>query len=154
MMRALITVASTLALVACASAEKPYHFVTPHAKDAIDVVARTLAAQGQVPLTIDPKTGIVVTHWEDTGFHYGYIGHHQTATLIRRYTVTLARGEHGDAVSVRQDTRRCAVNDYSISGPHVWGTCETMERIVDSQNAELRALGKKLEAALAHPHSP
>ena len=122
-------------LVACAAPQKPVQFVT-QVQDPIGVVSRTFAAQGQTIEKTDPQTGIVQTAWADTGFGYGFI-HDVGATLHRRYTVVIG----GKDVTLRADTRKCALVAGSLA-------CEEVTGLVPKHQEELNQMGATLQAAM------
>ena len=145
----LFLVAAPLALLACTSPQRPYHFVAPHlADDVADTVARTLAAQGHEPAKIDRRAGIITTKWENTGFRYGFLMA-KPATLVRRYIVTIAPGSVGDEVTVRQDGKRCQELGYYIVEPEVFGICATAGSLVEQHQEELDSLGQTIQGALS-----
>ncbi len=145
----LLLLAVPLALLACVAPQRPYHFVSPHlADDVADTVARTLAAQGHQPATIDRRTGIVITKWEDTGFRYGFV-EGKEAVLVRRYTVTIAPGTVGDEVTVRQDGKRCQMGGFTLGDVEVRGPCEVADGVIEKHQQELDALGQTIQGALS-----
>jgi hypothetical protein len=145
----LFLLAAPLALAACVSPQRPYHFVAPHlADDVADTVARTLAAQGHQPAKIDRRAGIITTKWENTGFRYGFVMN-KPATLVRRYTVTIAPGSVGDEVTVRQDGKRCQELGYYIEEPEVLGICVVEGSLVEQHQQELDSLGQTIQGALS-----
>jgi hypothetical protein len=145
----LLLLAAPLALLACVSPQRPFHFVSPHlANDVTDTVARTLAANGHQPAQIDRRTGIVITKWEDTGFRYGFV-QGKEATLVRRYTVTIAPGSVGDDVTVRQDGKRCQTGGFTLGDLEVRGPCEVSNDLIEQHQQELDALGATIQGALS-----
>jgi hypothetical protein len=138
-----------LALLACTAPQRPFHFVSPHVVgDVTDTVARTLAASGHQPVTIDRRTGIVITKWEDTGFRFGFV-EGKEAVIVRRYTVTIAPGSVGDDVTVRQDGKRCQMGGYTLGDVEVRGPCEVANDVVETHQRELDALGATIQGALS-----
>ena len=131
-----------VALVACVSPQTPVTFLTPTMPArALDTVVRTLAAEGQSPASVDRQANVVQTEWQNTGFGYGQV-QGVNATIVRRYTVTLALWEAGTNVTVRMDAKRCPAGDLRA-------TCEEASGIPGSMQKDLDALGAKLRAALA-----
>lgn len=141
--------AAPLGLLACTAPQRPFQFVSPHLNaDVTDTVARTLAANGHQPATIDRRTGIVNTKWEDTGFRYGFV-QGKEATIVRRYTVTIAPGAAGDSVTVRQDGKRCQTGGYTLGDLEVRGACEVANEVIEQHQQELDALGATIQGALS-----
>ena len=60
----------TLGAVACGHAPTPYSFTATQAANDIDVVVRTLQANGLKPAQIDRQLGTVTTLWFDTGYQF------------------------------------------------------------------------------------
>jgi hypothetical protein len=144
-----LLLAAPLALLACLAPQRPFHFVSPRVSaDVVDSVARTLAANGHQPANIDRAVGIVTTKWEDTGFKYGFV-QGKEATLVRRYTVTIAPGAAADDVTVRQDSKRCQTGGYTLGDLDVRGPCEVEDALIPQHQQELDALGQTLQGALA-----
>lgn len=144
-----LLLAAPLALAACVSPQVPYHFVSPHlGEDATATVARTLATNGHQPASIDRRNGIVMSKWEDTGFHYGFV-QGKEATLVRRYTVTIAPGSVGDEITVRQDGKRCQVGGYTLGDLEVRGPCEVVSDLIEMHQKELDALGQSIQGSLS-----
>jgi len=137
-------------VAACAEVQLPVRFALAPAQAgpaAVDNLVRALAASGITPATVDRQTGIVQTEWQDTNFMYGQV-QDQTATIVRRYTITLAPAGSGLEVLVRMDTQRCAQGTFS-SGPNGFhGTCVQMDGVVAQHQKDLNALGAKLKQAL------
>jgi len=117
---------------------------------ALDTVSRTLAAEGQTPAATDRAANIVTTEWKDTGFRYGMI-QGVSATILRRYTVTLAPAGEGSNVTVRIDAKRCQQGGFTIGGTDVRGLCEEQTDLPGSMQKELDALGAKMRTALGAP---
>jgi hypothetical protein len=134
---------------ACGALEKPVTFATSVAPDAaIDTVSRTLASEGQAPRNVDRQANIVETEWKDTGYLYGQV-HGTDATIVRRFTVTLAPSAEGSLTSVRMDAKRCARGAFVPGSSDPRGPCEEMTVIPGSMQTDLDGLGAKLRAALA-----
>jgi len=132
----------------CAEVQKPYQFTAAHPPDdAVDNVARTLAANGHQPQNVDRQTGIVTTKWEDTGFGYGFV-QNVKANIVRRFTVTIAHTPAGAAVTVRMDGKRCQEGGFTIGDTDVRGACEAMDDIVPSHQQDLDNLGMQVQRAL------
>lgn len=145
----ILLLAAPLALLACLAPQRPFQFVSPHlANDVIDTVARTLAANGHQPATLDRQVGIVTTKWEDTGFKYGFV-EGKEAVLVRRYTVTISPGITTDDVTVRQDGKRCQTGSYTLGDLEVRGPCEVENSVIPQHQQELDALGQTIQGALS-----
>jgi hypothetical protein len=166
--------------VGCAQPQRlvRFHASSAAGEDAIDRVVKTLVENGQQPSEVDPKTGIIHTEWQDTGFMYGNV-QNETATIHRRYTAIVTPAAGGADVVLRMDAKRCAQarvvttttrtetsgNSVRVGNSSVsWGgaaapaeqvttrveaPCEPMDGLVDQHQEELDALGRTLRAALA-----
>jgi hypothetical protein len=144
----LVTLAFSVLISACGAPQKPVTFVTSaKAETAVDTVSRTLAAEGQTPANVDRQLGIVQTEWKDTGFLYGQV-QGVNATIVRRYTVTLAPSAAGANVTLRVDAKRCPQGGYTVGGTEIRGTCEDAPAIPESMQTDLDALGAKIRSAL------
>ena len=148
---ALVVLASlALASVAgCGSPQRAVTFATAaKVETGLDVVSRTLAAEGHGSPAVDRQAGIAHTEWKDTGFLYGQV-QGTTASIVRRFTVVLAPSAEGANVTVRIDAKRCAQGGFSIEGSEVRGPCEEMSVIPERFQDEIDSLGAKLQNALA-----
>jgi len=136
--------------IGCSHAQLPYQFMAPSSANApADDVARLLAQEGRTPALIDAQAGIVQTSWENTGFMYGQV-QGVTATIWRRYTVTLAQSPEGHRVVVRADVQRCAQGATSHDGAHVMGSCEGLgDSLVPAHQQELERLGDRLRQGMS-----
>ena len=149
MHRALLLVGLVTLSLACGAPQKPATFVTSATLESgIDVVARTLAANGFQSPAVDRQSGIVTTEWKDTGFMYGQI-QGGTATIVRRFTVVLAPAGQGANVTVRMDAKRCAQQGFVVENAEVHGHCEEMPVIPEKFQLEVDALAAKVQQALA-----
>ncbi|WP_394832571.1 hypothetical protein LVJ94_39315 [Pendulispora rubella] len=143
---------------ACGSAQKPVTFVTSATVESgIDIVSRTLAAEGHSATSVDRQTGIVLTEWQDTGFGYGFVNQ-QPANIVRRYVVILAPSGNGANVTVRIDTKRCAQGWSTMAGVDRQGPwivnlpgayCQESPMIPGSFQEDIDALAGKIQHALA-----
>jgi hypothetical protein len=127
-------------VAACAAPQKPFQF-SAQSPDAIGVVTRTFAAQGQSVEKTDPQNGIIQTAWSDTGFGYGFVenaGQSYGATIRRRYTVIIA----GKDVTLRADTKKCA------NVPATGEVCKELDGLVPKHQEELNQLGATLQQAM------
>jgi hypothetical protein len=148
----LLTLVSLTTATGCMEAQRPYQFsVGSTAESPTSAVARTLAANGQEPVNVDEKLGLVQTRWQDTAFFYGSVGNVQ-ATIVRRYTVTVAPGPTGNAVSLRADLKKCPQGGFTIGDTEVRGLCETIDGVPGSFQQDVDALGSKLQQSLAAAH--
>ncbi len=137
-----------LVVIGCGSPQRPVTFLTSaKPESAIDTVSRTLAAEGQAPASADRQANIIQTEWKDTGFMYGQI-QNTTATIVRRYTVTLAPTNDGSNVTVRVDTKRCPKDGFTVNGNEVRGTCEESTAIPGQLQDDLDDLAAKIRVAL------
>lgn len=141
---------AALALAGCTTPQRPFQFIAPPLPDAADAAARALAANGHAPASIDRQAGIVLTKWEDTGFNYGFV-QNQPASIVRRFTVTLAPGPAGTNVVVRMDAKRCQKGGFTIGDLDVRGPCEALDGILEQQQREVDQLGLSLRQALLAP---
>ncbi|MDI1442623.1 hypothetical protein [Polyangium sp. 6x1] len=128
--------------------QQPYKFTAASGDgDPVDVVARQLASEGYAPDTVDKELGILHTQWQDTGLNYGRV-QDTTATLVRRFTVTIARGANGSDILVRADLQRCPKGRFTIDSTGVRGPCVTTDEHYQRNQKELDGLGVRLRTAL------
>ena len=136
-------------MIGCAAAQRPVEFMVPESKDApYDRVSRELAANGFSPVTGNRESGIIHTKWQDTGYKYGFI-QEQPATIVRRFTVVVSRAEGSVRLILRADVKRCVQDGFTVDDTDVRGSCEVMDGLVPSHQAELDRLGAKLRSALS-----
>jgi hypothetical protein len=92
----------------CGSPQKPVTFLTSaKAETAIDVVNRTLAAEGHTPAGGDRQANIVQTEWKDTGFLYGQVQNTPASIVGRRHgSPRHVRRARGDPRQVPRGARR------------------------------------------------
>lgn len=154
-MKLVILVSSIAFLVsACGAPQRPVVFTTSaKVETGVDSVSRALAADGQTPALVDRNANIVQTEWKDTGFLYGQI-QGVTASVVRRYTVTLAPTPDGANVTVRVDLKRCQQGGYSVGATDVRGACEEMSLVPPSMQDDLNSVGEKVRAALGVAPAP
>jgi hypothetical protein len=139
---------------ACGAPQKPATFVTSATLESgIDVVSRTLAANGFLSPAVDRQAGIVTTEWKDTGFMYGQV-QGGTATIVRRFVVVLAPAAQGANVTVRMDAKHCTQQGFVIENAEVHGRCEEMPMIPEKFQLEVDALAAKVQQALATAPAP
>ena len=76
-------------VIACTAPQKPYQFpIQSGTNEALPKIRALLAQNGHETELMDPEAGIIHTRWVDTGFMMGEV-QGRTATIVRRYTVTL-----------------------------------------------------------------
>ena len=149
MNKALLVLGLATLSFACGSPQRPVTFVTSANVDGgVDVVSRTLAAEGHSSPVVNRQAGIINTEWKDTGFLFGQV-QGAPATIVRRFTVVLAPAGQGANVTVRMDGKRCAQGSFTIEGADVKGSCEEMTVVVEKHQLEVDALGAKVQQALA-----
>lgn len=116
---------SLLTLIGCAHEQRLVRFHAPPSEaDPFEVVVRSLVENGEQPAQVDPKTGVVHTEWQDSGFMYGQI-RDKTATIHRRYTAILTNSAAGLDVVLRMDSKRCTpaeVTTVATAPTHSGGT--------------------------------
>jgi hypothetical protein len=138
---------------ACAHAPEPYQFSVNQRKDPVDVVVRTLIANGFKPDVVDRKSGDIVTRWFDTGYRFRASDVSQTVQydtdIYLRYRVRLAPVHGQEQVTLTADVQRCAPADSIITSKGVEGTCEPLSKVFPTQQKQADALGAKLKSALA-----
>lgn len=143
-----LALALGVSVLGCGSPQKPVMFITSaNADGAIDTVSRTLAAQGHTPANVDRQSNITQTEWKDTGFLFGQV-QNTSATVVRRYTVTVAPASEGANVKVRMDGKRSPQGGDTVGSTEVRGTCEELSLIPDRFQEQLDSLGRKLKQAL------
>lgn len=142
---------ASVSATGCAEPQRPYQFQTaPMAREPIEALATALAQAGQPPVTVDPQTGSVHTRWVDTGLHLGQV-QSQDATVVRRYSATLARGSFGNEVTLRADEQRCVIRDFTLTEIDVQGKCVPVERLPPAHQTELLHLGQRIQQAMSIP---
>jgi hypothetical protein len=134
-------------IAACSAPQRPVQFVAPPAPDALGAASRSLAAHGQEVVARDDRAGIIYTSWQDTGFNFGQIDG-ETATILRRYIITIAQTGGGSQVTLRADTKRCRVGGWTIDNVEVRGRCEQLSELVPQHQQELDTLGNDLRMDL------
>lgn len=146
-----LCLSGALALLGCAQPQKPYFFSSPPlARDPIEALAAAMTNNGLMPVVVDPTTGTVQTRWEDTGLRNGIVKE-KPATILRRYTVTLAHSPGGNDVTVRANAQRCVVGSFTLGEFDVQGTCEPMDRLLQQHMDDLYRLGSRLAQAMQIP---
>lgn len=134
-------------VMACTAPQKPYQFpIQSQSDEALPKVRALLAQNGHETASMDPEAGIIHTRWVDTGFMMGSV-QGQTATIIRRYTVTMVTTANGtNSLTLRADTKKCAQGGFEIGGEMVTGACEVMSELAPAHQQELDALGTQLSS--------
>ncbi len=146
----LALIASLVLTSACGAPQKPVTFATSTKPDAgLDVVSRTLAAEGQGNPSVDRQAGIARTDWQDTGYLFGEVNG-KSASIVRRFTVVLAPTTNDSSVTVRIDAKRCAQGHFAIKEAEVRGQCVEMSVVPTHFQEEVDALGEKLRNAFDH----
>lgn len=144
--------AACILVSACAQTQQPYRFSLSMAGAGapvpIDDVVRALAQSGQTAQAVDERAGVIHTQWQDTGFMYGDV-QGSTATIVRRYIVTLSPASGGTDIQIRIDAQRCGQGNFTIGDRGIRGTCEHMDVVVGKHQEELNALGAQVKDALA-----
>jgi hypothetical protein len=143
----------TLGAASCAHAPQPYTFTAQRAPDDIDVVVRTLEANGLVPASIERASGTVTTRWFDTGYRFREIDDFRDSdyetNIYLRYHVTLLRDGDKDTVMLHADVQRCSPDDSYVIPAGVVGSCQPMSIVFPTQQKQVDALGDRLRLALA-----
>jgi hypothetical protein len=134
-------------VMACTAPQKPVHFaIQSNSDEALPKVRALLAQNGHETESMDPQAGIIHTRWVDTGFMMGQV-QGQTATILRRYTVTMVTMADGKSnLTLRADTKKCAQGGFEIGGEMVTGACEVMSELAPAHQQELDALGAQLSS--------
>jgi hypothetical protein len=147
--------ASILALFlgasACGHTPRAYTFEAAQpAGQALDLLARSLQADGHKISRVDQKQGEIVTYWEDTRYRWRETEdlEHDT-TIFLRYHVRVSPTDQARRVSVTADVQRCAEDSAVISPYEVIGTCLKMDVLLPSHQQALDKLGQQLSGALA-----
>jgi hypothetical protein len=156
-MKTLYTTALVLSLgaAACAHAPEPYHFTATPAPNDLDVIARTLEANGQKIAQLDRALGTITTYWFDTGYRFrdadDFANHDRDlyTDIFLRYHVSVRHDGGQDTVVVATDVQRCSPLDAYVTATGVSGTCQPLDKVFPSQQQQVNALGEKLRQALA-----
>jgi hypothetical protein len=142
----------TLGTAACAHGPKPYSFTGDHAANDIDVVVRTLEANGLKPAQIDRRSETITTQWFDTGYRFrGSDDFHNFdyyTDVFLRYRVRIQRVAGTDRVVLDTDVQRCSPIDSYVTDSGVNGSCQPMKILFPSQQQLADELGEKLRLAL------
>src|SRR5262249_32008552 len=127
-------------------------FTAPRGTDidnSFERVTRALADSGHPPITIERGSGLITTKWEDTGMSFGLV-EGKTATLVKRFHVTVQTGASGAEVTVKMELKKCAAGGYTIKDDtDLVGSCEAMGDLPDPQQREVDQLGQGLEQTLS-----
>jgi hypothetical protein len=142
---------------ACAHDPAPYQFSIGQTKNPIDVMVRTLAANGLKAEVVDRAGGDIVTRWFDTGYRFREIDDFRPETyytdIFLRYHVHLATVNGQQQVTLSADVQRCAPTDSIITSRGVEGSCQALSKIFPTQQKQEDELGAKLKLALADGHA-
>jgi hypothetical protein len=152
-----------LAAGACSHPQRPYEFSAPLARQsATTLMADALLAEGQQPAIADPRAGMIVTAWQDTGYrveqHDSYRDGIDLVEKIvyRRYQVAIVPGQSGAPMTVRltAEAKRC-LPDVTVTKQEILGQCETLTKFIPALQRDLDRLGARLEAvAQLHAGGP
>jgi hypothetical protein len=157
-MKLIHATAFALALIgsACAHTPQPYTFTLEQPRDAIDVVVRTLAANGLKPNVVDRAKGFITTQWFDTGYRFREINDIDNGPKVEydtnvflRYKVLFTAASGRQTVTVDTEVKRCSPTDSIITAAGVSGSCLPMTSIFPTQQKQVEDLGLKLRLALA-----
>ena len=151
-----VAILVALSSVACAHTPKPYTFAYEQPKNAVDVVVKTLAANGFKDVAVDPANNTVMTRWFDTGYRFrevnaidnGPYAEYYTDVFLR-YRISLMKKDGQQTVVLETDVQRCAPTDSVITPRGVDGTCLPMSVVFPTQQKQVDDLGSKLKLALA-----
>ena len=147
-----LLMSAALALAACGGdQQRPYHFTASRGTDidnSFERVARALADLGHTPVTVERGSGLITTKWEDTGMSFGLV-EGKTATLVKRFHLTVQKGASGDEVTVKIELKKCAEGFTIKEDTDLVGTCEAMGDLPDPQQREVDQLGQGLEQTLS-----
>ena len=151
-----VTIAVALAGVACAHTPKPYTFTYEQPRDAVDVVVKTLAANGFKDVAVDPAKNTVLTRWFDTGYRFREVNEIDNGPyreyytdVFLRYKISLMNKNGQRTVVLETDVQRCAPTDSVVTSRGVDGTCLPMSVVFPTQQKQVDDLGHKLRQALA-----
>jgi hypothetical protein len=151
-----VAIAVALSSVACAHAPKPYTFAYEQPRNAVDVVVKTLAANGFKDVAVDPAKNTVMTRWFDTGYRFREVNEIDNGPyreyytdVFLRYKISLMNKDGHQTVVLETDVQRCAPTDSMITSRGVVGTCLPMSVVFPTQQKQVDDLGSKLKLALA-----
>jgi hypothetical protein len=85
------TLRPALSSVTCAHAPKPYTFAYEQPRNAVDVVVKTLAANGFKDVAVDPAKNTVMTRWFDTGYRFREVNEIDNGPYREYYTDVFLR---------------------------------------------------------------
>jgi hypothetical protein len=154
--RHLVSLVFALALplgaAACAHAPEHYAFSSQETGNDLDVVVRTLQANGLAPAAIDRRLGTVTTYWFDTGYPFRQTDVAKSVqyptNIFLRYRVSVSHGHGKETVILDTDVQRCAPLDVTVTASGVTGSCEPMTVLFPPQQKQAEALGEKLRQAM------
>jgi hypothetical protein len=142
-MKSLIPVVTLVTLAGCLHVQRPATLALGSGAST-DAVARALALAGHPPSDVSHATGVLTTEWRDTGFRYGAVDG-QYATLVRRY---LAVVSPAGILTLRAELKQCPTGGFTIGGVTIRGTCQAVDGVPESMQAELDALAGAVSQAL------
>ena len=142
----------TLGAAACAHAPKPYSFTATQAANDVDVVVRTLQANGLKPSQIDRRAGTITTQWFDTGYQFRESDEFHnldfSTDIFLRYRVSIQRADGKDTIVLDTDVQRCSPTDSYATNDGVNGYCQPMKVLFPTQQRQVEELADKLRVAL------
>jgi hypothetical protein len=142
-----------LGFAACAHAPKPYSFTAEQATNDVDVVVRTLVANGMKVTEVDRKAGKITTQWFDTGYKFrdsnDYSDDSYQTDIFLRYQVRIEPAGGKENIVLNTDVQRCAPADSVVTSTGVQGTCLPMSVVFPTQQKQAEELGERLRVALA-----
>lgn len=135
----------------CLPPQRPYQFSTAQmAREPIEALAASFVQLGQVPGSIDPQQGLILTRWEDTRRHAAPLKDQETV-IVRRFVAKLERLSFGNEVTLNTEARRCIQAGIALTETDIRGTCEPIARLDDLLQKEQLALGSRLQQAMSIP---
>jgi hypothetical protein len=135
----------------------PFQF-TPEltAESTTNLMAQALRAEGERPVIVDTRSGMVVTAWTDSGHRVRQTlpngEDYDEFAVFRRYRVAVRERGQGSDVLVALEAKRCAPS-AECQGERMLGQCTDMQTIAPSLQEDLNTLGTKLRQT-AQIHRP
>jgi hypothetical protein len=159
---------STLALAVAASGcagqpLRPYVFDGALAPEGATAnLVRALHEMGRPTAIIDPRAGVIVTSWADTGYRF-----HESPVfpddlngevekyIFRRYRLAILPRQTGAAITVRlqAEVKRC-LPPVSLVQEQLVGQCEDAPVGFRSLQRDLEALGQRLQVLAVERPAP
>jgi hypothetical protein len=144
---------ATAAAAGCAHAPQPFSFTAAQAPNDVDLVVRTLVANGLQPAAVDRASGTVTTRWFDTGYRFrtNYRGDSvaQYTDIYLRHKVSIRHANGKDTIVLDTDVQRCSPTDSLVTATGVRGTCLPLAVLFPTQQKQIDQLGERLRLALA-----